>query len=341
MCREAAVFQNALTRIGRRVVFEFEGEPVELKFPPSWPGVPLPAALRLRCVTGAMPLHLELQGAPFIAKLAPMLGKSRLSEIPPDLRDALFEALAEPLFDKLEQWSGWEIKINETELEGNGSYNLEIDKDPAWTAIPIALQENGRLVHGRLGLTPEGCAAWGGLIGKLPAAPTQPWHEIAQVEARFVAGHAVLESAIFRSCRPGDVVVADAWGNGLTKPLRIDVGGGLGYYAIRKGRSYMVESGLQEVSAQNGGNLAQIGTVDDIPIELTFELGSRRLYVRDLGAIGPGYIFEIDAPASETVIVRANGMRIGSGEIVDIGGRPGVRLLSIARSQSAGRKTSA
>lgn len=66
-----------------------------------------------------------------------------------------------------------------------------------------------------------------------------------------------------------------------------------------------------------------------LPVELTFDLGYQTLTLEQLNQLQPGYIFELDQPITKPVTVRANGKVIGQGELVNANDRLGVRLLDI------------
>lgn len=66
---------------------------------------------------------------------------------------------------------------------------------------------------------------------------------------------------------------------------------------------------------------------DVLPVQLVFLAGETEVALRDLKQIAPGYIFDLGRPVDHHVEVRANGKRIGIGELVEIDGRVGVRLL--------------
>lgn len=66
---------------------------------------------------------------------------------------------------------------------------------------------------------------------------------------------------------------------------------------------------------------------DDLAVKLVFTAGEMEVPLRDLRRIVPGYVFELRQPADRHIEVRANGRIIGRGELVDIDGRAGVRLL--------------
>ena len=70
---------------------------------------------------------------------------------------------------------------------------------------------------------------------------------------------------------------------------------------------------------------------DDLPIQLVFIAGRTDVALRDLRRIAPGYVFKLRQPADRHVQVRANDKTIGTGELVEVDGRVGVRLLTFAK----------
>ena len=66
---------------------------------------------------------------------------------------------------------------------------------------------------------------------------------------------------------------------------------------------------------------------DTLPVQLAFLAGEAEVALRELRQIGPGYVFDLERPVDRHIEVRANGRRIGVGELVEIDGRVGVRLL--------------
>ena len=67
--------------------------------------------------------------------------------------------------------------------------------------------------------------------------------------------------------------------------------------------------------------------IDVLPVQLVFLAGETEVTLRDLRHIAPGYVFDLRRPVDRHVEVRANGRRIGIGELVEIDGRVGVRML--------------
>lgn len=70
--------------------------------------------------------------------------------------------------------------------------------------------------------------------------------------------------------------------------------------------------------------------VDDASLELTVQLGTTRLSLRQLGELAIGQIVPLGRPLAGPYEVRAAGRVVGLGELVDIDGELGVRIVSIA-----------
>ena len=68
--------------------------------------------------------------------------------------------------------------------------------------------------------------------------------------------------------------------------------------------------------------------VDGLPVQLIFVAGEMEIPLRELHAMAPGYVFDLRRPVERHVEIRANGRTVGTGELVDIDGRVGVRVLS-------------
>jgi type III secretion protein Q len=72
--------------------------------------------------------------------------------------------------------------------------------------------------------------------------------------------------------------------------------------------------------------------MDAISINLSFDVGERHIRLGDLRGLQAGEIFDLDRPLVEGhVCIRANGGVVGWGELVDIDGRVGVRILRLGR----------
>jgi len=72
------------------------------------------------------------------------------------------------------------------------------------------------------------------------------------------------------------------------------------------------------------------GPADNIPVSLDFDLGNLTLPLGELAALKPGYVFELPGGLDKLrVVIRANGTRVGHGELVAVGDVLGVQLLAL------------
>jgi type III secretion protein Q len=70
--------------------------------------------------------------------------------------------------------------------------------------------------------------------------------------------------------------------------------------------------------------------LEELPVALDFELGSVTLALGELAALQPGYVFNLPGRSDAArVLIRANGVTIGHGELVVVGDGLAVQLLAI------------
>jgi len=89
-------------------------------------------------------------------------------------------------------------------------------------------------------------------------------------------------------------------------------------------------------SAPLGGASAALRVLHGVELEVAVELGRVRLPVRDLLALGPGSVVELDRPAGGPVDVVVNGTLLARGEVVVVDDEFGVRLTEVVASDAAG-----
>ena len=77
------------------------------------------------------------------------------------------------------------------------------------------------------------------------------------------------------------------------------------------------------------GEGSRLGLVLDVPLEVTVEIGSARMRVREILQLAKGSVVELDRPAGEPADVLVNGRVIARGEVTVIEGRLSVRIVEI------------
>ena len=74
-----------------------------------------------------------------------------------------------------------------------------------------------------------------------------------------------------------------------------------------------------------------IGLIQDVPLEVTVELGRTKRPISDILDFAPGTIIELDKIAGEPVDVLVNGKLVAKGEVVVIEESFGVRVTEIVK----------
>jgi type III secretion system YscQ/HrcQ family protein len=77
-------------------------------------------------------------------------------------------------------------------------------------------------------------------------------------------------------------------------------------------------------------------SVSEVPVTLLFEIGQVRLTMGELGQLQPGYTFKLNETVERDrpVTIKANGVPVGRGEIVQIDDRLGIRIRSLRDDNS-------
>jgi type III secretion protein Q len=76
---------------------------------------------------------------------------------------------------------------------------------------------------------------------------------------------------------------------------------------------------------------ADMGLPDDAHLELTVQLGTTRLSLRRIGELAVGEVIALGRPLAGPYEIHVGGRAIGQGELVDIDGEVGVRIVSLSQ----------
>lgn len=66
-----------------------------------------------------------------------------------------------------------------------------------------------------------------------------------------------------------------------------------------------------------------------LPVQVTLELASAEMSLGELNRMGEGDVIALDRMVGEPLDIRVNGALLGRGEVVEVAGRYGARLLEI------------
>lgn len=111
---------------------------------------------------------------------------------------------------------------------------------------------------------------------------------------------------------------------------------------IERGLALWVGDGAVGLRAAPGAIEAEVATgyvgrdmglPDEAHLELTVELGTTRLTLRQLAELAIGQIVPLGRPLAGPYEIRAAGQPVGQGELVDVDGELGVRIVSLISTE--------
>jgi flagellar motor switch protein FliN len=72
----------------------------------------------------------------------------------------------------------------------------------------------------------------------------------------------------------------------------------------------------------------------DIGVQLSLEVGRARIKIRDLLALGPGSVIELERPAGDPLDVYVNNRLVARGEVVMVNDRYGLRFTDAVEADA-------
>ena len=95
---------------------------------------------------------------------------------------------------------------------------------------------------------------------------------------------------------------------------------------------------LSEPAAAHGmtGAMGGFGMLKDVQVEVTLEIGRKRMKIADVLKLGAGQTIELEKAAGDPIDIYVNGQCLGRGEAVVVGDRYGVRITELITPETFG-----
>ncbi|MBO4123066.1 type III secretion system cytoplasmic ring protein SctQ [Cupriavidus gilardii] len=210
----------------------------------------------------------------------------------------------------------------------------------------------GETLHATLQLDePERLAALP-LRHRAPDTPLPAWLEQLRVPLAVRIGTTAIAVGEMRDIRPGDIVGIERWQtHGGALAVHCTTGAaGLGWPALAEGRRITIQrpTGAPAAPSAQGENMedrnngqrelphpdaapAALDRLEELEVSLRFEVGDVSLALADLREVRPGYVFELPQPLKQSEVrIVAGGRILGTGTLIAVGNRLGVRVSSFA-----------
>lgn len=280
-------------------------------------------------------LSLELNGEPYTAfvgqqildyLLPEKLDHNAIEKLPDDLTNAALLHSLSPVLQQLSAITGFT-----TTFQG-------ISKSEA-TELPLVvleLESSGLSSHLYLQVNHS-------LLQLLQQLPTHQIQQLPDIPfwATLELGQTQLTGAELKELDCGDIVFLDHYVTGQQVIVRINQR--IAFQAETSGSQITVSQRLQNMDGHDEETLEQEGhepeqeeamaesavDMNDLPVNLTFEVGQQEMTAAELQQLQPGYVFDLDRDIQHPVKVRANGKLIGECQLVQVENRLGARITSL------------
>lgn len=288
-------------------------------------------------VWGETEVMLFLDALPPLANLPAQVDPALMASVPEPLLAAAYEALLEDPLEALEHASGLPLVFTAVRLEPE-----EADDCPA--CIPFSLQRagDGRMLHGMFALAGDEQAAYRAMqevTRKWRSRLGATWTDSLNLGVIVEAGEVRLALRDLFAVAPRDILLLDTF-HPATDSVVLRVAGGPCLRARYTGTRLTIEETLMTMELEDRTVVTETtGTprthdLKSIEVPVRLEIETLTMTVAQLGNLSPGYILETTRPLSAPVTLSVNGKAIGTGEILDVGGRIGVRILTIGMSEN-------
>ncbi len=84
--------------------------------------------------------------------------------------------------------------------------------------------------------------------------------------------------------------------------------------------------------------LGGFGMLKDVRVEVTLEIGRKRMKISDVLKLGTGETVELEKAAGDPIDIYVNGQCLGRGEAVVVGDRYGVRITELVSPETLGAR---
>lgn len=305
-------------------------------------------------------LQWEWAGAQFLLGLPPLALQQALSaqlghvllpdgrEFPPELAQDLLQAGLAELLQALQALGRGQPQLRQWWPAGSGL-------PPApWPAHALALQLQAQggpeAFSARLWADDLGLLLLAGLLAQRPPRPG-PLQVGLPVRLRAEIGSTPVSVDELRSLALGDVLLLQTAFIGPARQLWLSADGHAGLLVqcpqpadspespppaaepadlsltvLQAWSDRMPAATPDAADAAEAANTTPVASLADLPVRLSFDLGELTLTLAQLQALQPGQALALGRPLAGAVQVRANGVLIGAGELVQIDGQLGVSL---------------
>ncbi len=279
-----------------------------------------------------VPASIWLTSWPMEKHLESFLSGKKLSQLPVDLRAELLEATYKPLLSAITFHTNTQVRVL-------NFLNLKPGKVNA-SSLGLSLRDNVSnqesnmviLMHDKLQPVMEK------LLAYWPNKTDDFWYN-TNAEMWLQAGEIELSLEELTQLEPSDILVIVT--SGAKDQISLRLGSGEFFNATIQSNQLILDSGVQKMAddINDQANDETIASVEEIPVRLTFDLGDLVMPFKDVQSLTQGSTIDLNIPITHAVTIRSLNRVIGTGELVDIDGHMGVRIVKLFSKKTVGENS--
>ncbi|MFD0669021.1 type III secretion system cytoplasmic ring protein SctQ [Ramlibacter sp. MAHUQ-53] len=321
LTRQEALARTALAQRAHAHAVQWGGREWTLRFVPlmePWQSEPDDSEWRIRLQWGGAPFELAVPASAAQAWVQACHPALEVPALPDAFVTPLLEAAGSQVMQALEALRKGQVTIDAVVRGGKRPAELR-------HVFLIEAAHDESVIHARLATSSLGLMLAAGLVARLPSVRNELAVDSLPVRLRAEIGRSGLTVEEFAQLRPGDAVLlqhpfltaaGEFWLSAGEAGLRVRCEGA-GLVVVQpfmQGGHAMVDE----------GDISQAGDLDQLPFQVSFDLGQRTMTLAEIRTLQPGQVIDLEQPLASAVNLRVNGVLVGRGELVEIDGRLGV-----------------
>lgn len=334
-------FINNSVGRSRLLGFRFKKELYHLQFLHQKPEN-YDAKIYLRLKSGENSLFFCLSQTPPLELFDPVLKDLTLTSLPPDLVALVLESFSSELLNDLEK------KLNQTLSLEDVLFMPPKESFAITLYFKIINTKTKSEYMGHFWLNEPSLSLFSALSSA--SLVDNPIWLKAPLQGRIQIGTSRLSKADLLKLEPNDIILLDDGDFAQKNRFKLDFGQSLAFEfqhqnnigtfikmsetpphipLASQAQKITSPSPVNDASPPEASTLApqKIDMVDKMQVNLSFEVGQKKMTIQDLKTVNTGFTFELDDPVTKPVSILLEGTPIGLGELLQIGGKVGVRVI--------------
>ncbi len=262
---------------------------------------------------------LWLSAWPLVERIRTYITENKLRNLPLELRAELLETALDPLLSALT--SKLDVKIKVLNF-----FKIKPSDVNEYSVGFKVIENQTKNIDAILILNNKLQPVIKSLISRWPSFYYTPDWNNHVTTVWLEVGVMTLSISELEEIEAADVIVLDTTDNVRNQKLCLRLVSGEKFRASLDNERLKIESGIIKMSNDNENDVVTMG---DLPVKLTFDIGDLELPFHEIEFLTSGYIINLQKSFSEVVKIRSQNRVIGTGELVDINGKVGVRIISL------------